>query len=237
MACKIKKTEWLILYIVMGGLDFIQFFIIECILVWFFGLGAAINEVADPIIGAIFAGYLFIRKLDPVTHWKSYASVVGMAGLEEITGGAAQLWILDVWYIRRNVLQTEGAGEGQGAQGGAASQNKTRQALYANGRREPGGTASDTRQLNVDGVRLPTKAADAEQPEETGTERSSPYGSQEGPYAGGNGQSSEGSSSSGSSSSFSPSSSGGGSSAGGGGASPGGGGGSSAGGSGGGGGK
>ncbi len=109
MACKIGKKEWWIIYAVTATLDFIQFVIIECILVWFFGAGALINEVLDPIVGILFALYLFLRGVSPAKYWKSYASILGMEALEELTGGAAQLWILDAWYIHKNIQQIEGA--------------------------------------------------------------------------------------------------------------------------------
>jgi hypothetical protein len=158
MASKIGKKEWTALFIVMGIIDFIQFAIIELILVWFFGLGAAINEVLDPIVGASFAGYLLLRRVSPVTYWKSYASIIGMAGLEEITGGVAQLWILDVWYIKKNVQQIEGAVDDQ-KQAQTMRADANRQPTNAGGRREPPAripTSNRIQPLNTDGIRRVT---------------------------------------------------------------------------------
>jgi hypothetical protein len=134
MASKIGKKEWWGIFIVMGIIDFVQFVIIELILVWFFGVGALINEILDPIVGIVFAGYLYLRGVSVGKYWKSYASIVGMEALEELTGGIAQLWILDVWYIRGNIRQIEGTVEEQKM---LEQQNSVRQPLYVNGVRRP----------------------------------------------------------------------------------------------------
>ena len=136
MICKIGKREWVVVFIVMGILDFIQFIIIECILVWFFGIGIGINEILDSIVGILFAAYLFIRGLSPVEYWNCYASILGMAVLEEITFGVAQLWILDVWYIYRSVKKNEAKLEAQRQQEFMLS-NQTVQPLNQHGVRLP----------------------------------------------------------------------------------------------------
>lgn len=136
MASKIGKKEWTIVYIVMGVLDFIQFVIIELVLVWFFGIGIAINEFMDPVVGILFALYLFIRGVGVAKYWKNYASILGMEFLEEVTGGVTQLWVLDVWYIKGNIQKMENAEKAQ----------KEKEMMLQNIANQP---------LNEDGTRLP----------------------------------------------------------------------------------
>ncbi len=96
------------MYLFAGGMDFIQFVIIECILVWVFGIGVAINEILDPIVGVIIALWIqFGKKVSLVQHPSRLASLVGMEALSAVTGGIAQLWILDVWYIHSDVKKEE----------------------------------------------------------------------------------------------------------------------------------
>ena len=59
---KPKSKGWFLLYLFAGGMDFIQFVIIECILVWVFGIGVAINEILDPIVGVIIALWIQFGK-------------------------------------------------------------------------------------------------------------------------------------------------------------------------------
>ena len=130
-SCKIGKNEWIILACVVGVIDFVQIVIIEGILVWLFGIGIVINEILDPIVGICLGAYFQLRGVNLFSHLNRLASMLGMLGLEEITGGVAQLWILDVWYIYRDVKKEE-AGMSQSTMNGARSVN-----LNSNGRREP----------------------------------------------------------------------------------------------------
>jgi hypothetical protein len=107
MASKMSKGEWTMLYIVTGTLDFVQFFVIEVILVWFFGAGVAINEVLDPIVAGGLLVYFPLRGVSLIKEWKRVASILGFEGASAITGGAAQLWVFDVWYIHSDVKREE----------------------------------------------------------------------------------------------------------------------------------
>ena len=107
MASKIGKKEWIGLYIVTGIIDFIQFVIIECVFVWFFGVGAAINEFLDPIVGVALAGYFQIRGVSLFKRVGRVVSMLGMEVAEEITGGVVQLWILEVWYMQKSAMNEE----------------------------------------------------------------------------------------------------------------------------------
>ncbi len=129
---KIGKTEWVVIYVVMGTLDFIQFVVIELILVWFFGIGIIVNEILDPIIGALFAIYLQLRGVNLVRRLNRLASIIGFGALAEITGGVAQLWILDVWYLHSDVKKEERELEAAEAQAIFLNANN-QQTLYYTG--------------------------------------------------------------------------------------------------------
>ncbi len=95
-------------------MDFIQFFILELIFVWFFGAGAAINEVIDPIVGVILAGWIqFIKKVSLVSRPQRLVSMFATEAAAALTGGIAQFWILDVWYIHNDVKKEDNEAEQQ----------------------------------------------------------------------------------------------------------------------------
>jgi hypothetical protein len=156
MASRIGKTEWKIVYLVTGFLDFVQFVIIELILVWFFGLGAAINEILDPIVGFALAIYLSIRGVNLFQRMNRLVSMVGMEAASEFTGGAVQLWILDVWYIHRDVKKEEAEAQAQKEMAEEMS-NVTQQPLNQGGVRAPDepDESSPEETLNTNGRRRP----------------------------------------------------------------------------------
>ncbi len=158
---KIGKTEWKVIYVVMGTLDFIQFVVIELILVWFFGVGIIVNEILDPIIGALFAIYLQLRGVNLVRRLNRLASIIGFGALAEITGGVAQLWILDVWYLHNDVKKEEREFEAADAEQAFLTANR-QQTLYYTGpdgqaMRAPTATMNTVRnsKMNVGGYRAP----------------------------------------------------------------------------------
>ena len=114
MATRMSKMKWTFLYIFSGGMDFIQFVVIECILVWFFGVGVAINEVLDPIVGGAILLFLqFIGGVNMLTKVNRVLSLIGTEAAAGLTGGIAQLWILDVWYIHSTVKAEEAEEQAQ----------------------------------------------------------------------------------------------------------------------------
>jgi hypothetical protein len=115
MASKIGKGEWKILYVIVGTIDFIQFFLIEGFLIWAFGIGAGINEIVDPIVGSVLLGYFELRGVRILTDVKRLMSMVGTEAAAAVTGGVAQLWILDVWYIHGDVKREEAEAKAQAA--------------------------------------------------------------------------------------------------------------------------
>ena len=124
MNSKIGKVEWLLLYIGAGLIDIFQ---------WFF---VVINPVADPIIGVFIAGYFqMLRGVSMITRPSRLASLVGVTAIEEISGGLAPAWIIDIWYIHRSVRQEEA--EMQAAQEQALMlQNNTRRFRNRDGVRD-----------------------------------------------------------------------------------------------------
>jgi hypothetical protein len=158
MASRISKTEWTILLVVAASLDFIQFVVIECILVWFFGLGAAINEVLDPIISVATIGYLTMRKVNLIKYPSRILSMIGVQGLETLTGGIAQFWFLEILYLRSSVIK-EDAAERAAEEQESIIAATIQQPLYKNGVRQPRtGTTSSSRPMNMSGVRAPSGA-------------------------------------------------------------------------------
>ena len=159
MNSKIGKGEWLLLYAVTGIIDLAQF------LIGFFGawLSAfafgliliAINDAADPFIGGALVVYFQLRGVSLIKHPSRLFSLIGVAVLEEGTGGIAPAWIVDIWYIHRTVKKEEAESAAQQEQE-ATLQSSVNQPLYQNGMRlpesqipEPSGPAV------VDGVRAP----------------------------------------------------------------------------------
>jgi hypothetical protein len=98
---KIGKVEWLILYIITGLVDLIQ------IIIDLTGIGIAISEVGDKFFGVLLVCYFQIRGVSLFKYPSRIISLLGIAGLETITGGIAPAWIADIWYIHRSVKHEE----------------------------------------------------------------------------------------------------------------------------------
>ena len=131
MACKIKKGEWILLYIVTGVIDVIQY-----ILDFIVGPGEAINMVADAVIGVLLLGYFQFRGAAMFKHLGRAGSMVGMTALGELTAGVASFWILEVWYMQKSIKKEQALE--QDAQGQEEMfANNVRQPAYVNGARQP----------------------------------------------------------------------------------------------------
>jgi hypothetical protein len=108
---KMGKMGWAITAVVAIVIDIVQF------LIGFFGawlsvfvIGAflvAANEVADPFIGGLAAAYFSMRGISMIKHWDRLLSLLCVAGVDELTGGMASFWIIDVWYIWKSVKREE----------------------------------------------------------------------------------------------------------------------------------
>ncbi len=149
MKSKISKGEWAFIFVIAALIDVVQF------VIGFLGVGIAINEVADPIIGITLLGYFQIRGVSIIKHPSRLISLLGVAGLEAITGGIAPAWVVDVWYINRTV-KAEEAGADSNSEVSALLQNNMRKPLYQNGIRKPqSSTPAIPPKLNINGIRPP----------------------------------------------------------------------------------
>lgn len=145
---KIGKVEWIFVYIIALILDIVQ------IIIDLFGVGIVINEIADPIIGVLFFAYFQFRGVSMIKHPSRILSLLGVAGLEEFTGGLAPAWVVDVWYIHRTVKQETAKVQAQKAEEEIYA--SPRRPAYQDGMRMPSNTNSNnTGPANNDGIRPP----------------------------------------------------------------------------------
>ena len=160
MACKISKTGWIVLGAGAAVTDVAQF------LIGFFGvllseivIGAflvAANDVADPFIGGAVALYLQLRGVSLIQQPSRLLSLLCVGGLDEITGGMASFWVLDIWYIYNSVQKQEAAEATTAEAAAFESQGRRRFANFA-GRRNPSsrGRAGAIESVNRNGRRVP----------------------------------------------------------------------------------
>jgi hypothetical protein len=168
MASKISKGEWLGLYLITGIID-----IIQIIIDFFPPIGESINEAADIVIGILLLAYFQLRGVSMFNKISRVASLLGVGVLEEMTGGLAPAWILDVWYIHRTVKQEEVESQAQAKQE-EMLQSNMRQPLNVNGIRAPRSIQAtnteqaddetaesirsvDLKPLNMNGIRRPER--------------------------------------------------------------------------------
>ncbi len=150
-----KSKGWLLLYIFSGGMDLIQFVFIELILGWF-GVGVVVNEIIDPIVGIIIGCWIqFGKKVSLISRPKRIISMFGTEAVGALTGGIAQLWVLDVWYIHNDVKKEEAELKAQEAKDLAIQSSNGEQNI--DGTRYPRNPYNTSMQgpVNKDGVRLP----------------------------------------------------------------------------------
>jgi hypothetical protein len=102
MASRIGKGEWTALYVIFGTLDVVEFGT-DLFLSEFLGAPEATWEVLDRIVGVFFVAYLQARGVSILTNFKRLMSLVGQQGLEALTGGGAPAWVIEVWYLHRDV--------------------------------------------------------------------------------------------------------------------------------------
>lgn len=95
------KIEWVMLYIISGFVDIIQ------IIISFTGIGIVVSEIGDKIFGVLLFIYFQIRGVSLIKHPTRLLSLLGVAGLETVTGGIAPAWIVDIWYIHSTVRHEE----------------------------------------------------------------------------------------------------------------------------------
>jgi hypothetical protein len=135
MASKIGKKEWWFVYGVAGTIDAVEF-LTDLFLTEFFAVPEAVWTIVDRVVGIIAVAYFELRGVRIITHPSRLLSMVGVQGLEFITGGAAPAWVVDVWYIKKSVMAEEAAIKAQKEQE-EMLQNVTVQAAYQDGMRQP----------------------------------------------------------------------------------------------------
>jgi len=157
MASKIKTGEWTILYVIAGIIDLIQFFG-DLLLTEAAFVPEAGSAIADPFIGLAIGGYLQWRGVDMIKQPKRILSLVGVTGLEELTGGIAPAWIIDIWYIHKTVKMDDAQLEAQRGQ----EIGQMREFYNKDGRRAPdierSSVQTEADPLYKNGVRRITKA-------------------------------------------------------------------------------
>ena len=152
MATQNNKTiSWIALYFVAGTIDIAQ------IILDLTGVGIAVSEALEVATPFILIGLMALFRIPIFSGWKRIASLAFADFADALTGGAAPFWILDVWYIHRDVRREDA--------GMAVTEGQTissRAPLNVDGRREPLQQESaglSPKPLNVDGVRAPTNGA------------------------------------------------------------------------------
>lgn len=149
MASKIGKKEWIALHVLTGLLDIFQI-AIDLFLTEFFAAPEVLNEFIDVVVGIAMLAYFPLRGVSLIKHPSRIASILGMEVLTDITGGAASFWILDIWYIHKNVKKEE-------------AEEKAKKELAIR-------MAIDRQALNQNGVRLPeTQTTTSYAPSSTGS--------------------------------------------------------------------
>ncbi len=112
MASKIKKPEWIALFAVTGLIDLVQL-LGDLFLSEAFAAPEVINEIVDPFIGVFLGGYFQFRGVEILRQPKRVLSLLGVTGLEELTGAMAPGWVFDVWYIYKSVRTEEAESQAQ----------------------------------------------------------------------------------------------------------------------------
>lgn len=147
---KIGKAEWIILYIISGFVDIVQ------IIISFTGIGIVVSEIGDKIFGVLLFTYFQIRGVSLIKHPTRLLSLLGVAGLETISGGIAPAWIVDIWYIHSTVKHEERAYRDQ-QKNNSQFIDLTNKPLNQNGFRnaESNKQEDGSTPLNQDGIRRP----------------------------------------------------------------------------------
>lgn len=144
------RFGWILLYIVAGFIDAIQF------IIGFTGAGNAFNIFIDPFLGLALVIYLELRGVDIIKKPLRLFSVLGGFIFEMATFGMAPAWFVDIWLIHRSVKK-----------GNLKEEKETLGALLkkmhipkiVSGIRLPN-KRFDRNKMNSNGVRLPSKETD-----------------------------------------------------------------------------
>lgn len=148
---KLGKLDWIFLYALAAIVDIIQ------IVIDFTGVGIIVSEAIEPIMGVFLIIYLQVRKFSVLQKPSVLLSLLGVAGLEVITGGIAPAWVVDIWWIQKADKKDKAYNKEQQNQEELFS-NIIRQPLYdSNGVRRPQIQNKNPvpPKLNIAGVRPP----------------------------------------------------------------------------------
>ena len=144
-----SSFRWIVLFTFAGVIDLAQ------IVIDLTGVGIAVSELLELITGPTLIGLFYLFKVSIFTKPNRIASLLGLALGDAITGGIAPFWVVDVWYIRRDVMKEE-AGEAAQQEQEDMLSNIVRQPLYKDGARQPRVVqSSGPQQLNRGGIRAP----------------------------------------------------------------------------------
>lgn len=153
MASKLRGGNvcWFILYPLTGIIDLVQ------ILVDFTGVGIVVSEALEIITPFLLIGILKLFGVSVFEHPRRIISIVAADLIGVATGGVAPFWILDVYYIHRDVKRKEL--EAAVTDTAYASNMTARQPLHnpGTGTRVASGRSSENQRgpLNEGGVRPP----------------------------------------------------------------------------------
>ena len=104
---KIGTGHWIVLFVIVGIIDVVQFFVLEGLLALLLGIGPIVNEVLDPIVGLILGAYLHIKGVNMLVHPKRLLWLIGTEATAAITGGAVQAWVIALYFIYRDVKRED----------------------------------------------------------------------------------------------------------------------------------
>ncbi len=134
-----NKVNWKMLYGVTAFIDSTQ------ILLGLTGVGVIINGILDPLVGISLIIYLEYNGVSVITHPGRLISMLGIAGVEELTGGVAPAWIMDIWYIK-HTTKGDGGALSNTAKPGVRLPRKIRNPVNS-----------------TPGIRMPNKKSDSEE--------------------------------------------------------------------------
>lgn len=148
---KKSNLRWVVLYGFAIIIDVVQ------ILIDLTGVGIVVSEIMEVITGPVLIGLFTLFKISIITKPKRIASLLGLALGDAITGGMAPFWVVDVWYIQRDVKKEEAAEQAKQEQEVMLS-NAIRQPLYRDGTRQPTKLKQENTDIgarNRGGIRAP----------------------------------------------------------------------------------
>lgn len=146
--------KWWTLYFITGTIDVIQ------LLIGWTGVGTIISEGIEIFMPFLLTGSLMLMKISLFQYPLRLVSILGVTGLDAVTGGIAPFWILDVWYLQHSVKKEDIESISVSNQ----TQISNNYPLIQDGTRRPGPPPlpestrnQNTRPLVNNGIRAPQK--------------------------------------------------------------------------------